>query len=175
MGSYIALRTLARRCAPCLLAGPFRRYGTPTLSLSLTFSGALSLYQRMEIARGVALAMNWLHDRPRPLVHGRLAPNNVLVTDSLAAKVADYALIDIDVMQRNVLHAPETPPSVWSSPEAMLGLPKTVAGDVYCFALIVYVCVTCAAPYADYGDTTSLIAAVAAEQRPVLPAGCLPR
>jgi len=104
----------------------------------------LSLFQRLLLAKDAALALNWLHDRDRPIFHGNLTPNNVLVNDALHVKLSDYGFMQIKRIQRkylskraaDLISCDSNGYSRYAAPEQLLlGAPVTDKSDVYSFAL----------------------------------------
>jgi serine/threonine protein kinase len=55
----------------------------------------LTFFQRMQIARDVALSMNWLHCMNPPILHLDLKPANFLLDKNMTVKVADFGLAKI--------------------------------------------------------------------------------
>ena len=61
-----------------------------------SFNYYLSLFQRVRIMLGVALALEYLHNgQSEPVVHCDLKPSNVLLDDEMVAHVADFGIAKI--------------------------------------------------------------------------------
>lgn len=75
-----------REC-PCLIY-PYMRNGTLESRLAASDPDSiLSAVQRMKILIGVAEGLEFLHTRPKPLIHRDVKSANVLLDDSLLPKV----------------------------------------------------------------------------------------
>lgn len=133
------------------------------VSMSLIYRFAL------DIARGVY----YLHRRANVLQRD-LKARNVLVDESLNAKVADFGLSRImaEVGDDNKLTACGTP--AWTAPEIVKMERYTEKVDVYSFGIILWELITRQEPYG--GQKGVQIAYAAAEQglRPKIPAYCPP-
>jgi serine/threonine protein kinase len=123
----------------------------------------------LDIARGVY----YLHRRANVLQRD-LKARNVLVDESLNAKVADFGLSRImaEAGEDNKLTACGTP--AWTAPEIVKMERYTEKVDVYSFGIILWELITRQEPYG--GQKGVQIAYAAAEQglRPKVPAYCPP-
>lgn len=52
----------------------------------------LSPFIRMQMAKDIALGLNWLHDGSPVIIHGGLNPQNCLVSEAFRLKVSDFGL-----------------------------------------------------------------------------------
>lgn len=120
----------------------------------------------LDIARGVY----YLH-RKQSIVQRDLKARNILVDESLNAKVADFGLSRvIDEEEANKLTACGTP--AWTAPEVVRMEQYTEKVDVYSFGIIMWELITRQEPYG--GRKGVQIAYAAAEQglRPDIPSYC---
>lgn len=120
----------------------------------------------LDIARGVY----YLH-RKQSIVQRDLKARNILVDESLNAKVADFGLSRVlDDGEQNKLTACGTP--AWTAPEVVRLEAYTDKVDVYSFGIILWELLTRDEPYG--GRKGVQIAYAAAEQglRPVIPSYC---
>jgi len=120
----------------------------------------------LDIARGVY----YLH-RKQSIVQRDLKARNILVDESLNAKVADFGLSRvIDEEEANKLTACGTP--AWTAPEVVRMERYTEKVDVYSFGIIMWELITRQEPYG--GRKGVQIAYAAAEQglRPDIPSYC---
>ena len=88
----------------------------------------------LRMAGDIAGGMHYLHTRPRPVIHRDLKSDNVLVTASFAAKLADFGVSketsDTTMAETFVGTA------FWLAPEVGAGKEYTIKADVYSFAIL---------------------------------------
>uniref|UniRef100_A0A6B2L1X7 Non-specific protein-tyrosine kinase n=1 Tax=Arcella intermedia TaxID=1963864 RepID=A0A6B2L1X7_9EUKA len=110
---------------------------------------AVSLFTRIYLAKGVALGLNWLHDRVPKIIHGSLTPSNILVNRDYRAKISDFGLYKIKNQSVNLLQGDVDPGDLrWYAPEVLQGEEPTEKSDVYSFGLILWALLTNQIPYA---------------------------
>ena len=91
----------------------------------LSLSSCLQKYPEMpphskfNILLETAIGVDYLHSLSPPVVHGHLNPNNILLTEGLHVKIADYVRFGLDVSP--------VPNSPYQAPEEVQG----EAGDVF--------------------------------------------
>lgn len=56
---------------------------------------SLSPFLRMQMAKDIALGLNWLHDGSLVIIHGGLNPQNCLISGDFRLKVSDFGLSTI--------------------------------------------------------------------------------
>ena len=89
-----------------------------TLAKCLGFNGRLPEETNYSILRDVALGLNYLHQRPAPVIHCDLTVNHVMLTSSLRAKIANFEVSEIlEPGRYNDTNCPGTPG--YMPPEAL--------------------------------------------------------
>ncbi|KAG8895391.1 hypothetical protein FRC01_012408, partial [Tulasnella sp. 417] len=99
---------------------------------------------KLELARGIMGGLEYLHSREPPVVHGNIAPSNVLISETGKAVLCDVGWGVID------WHPIPTPPKEslrWSSPEVNLGDPAILQSDIWSWACVVLELMTGDRPY----------------------------
>jgi hypothetical protein len=117
-----------------------RRTHHQELVLSSTPVTALTVGHRMQILSGVASGLNFLHTRPKPLIHRDIKTPNILLDDSDKPKIADFGLLrhasQNDTETVNIQGTPR-----YMAPEALRG-DLDVKMDVYSFGAVTLEMVT---------------------------------
>ncbi|KAG2501064.1 hypothetical protein HYH03_000883 [Edaphochlamys debaryana] len=128
----------------------------------------MSLIQVLRLGLDVAGAMAYLHSLN--VVHRDLKPQNVLLDESGAAKVADFGIAKIKdrtLMSTRNAHA-GTP--AYMAPEQFEGRPVGEKVDVYAFGVTLWECLTGEQPWAELQNPMQVIFVVGVQcQRPPLP------
>jgi WD40 repeat protein len=98
--------------------------------------GPLPLDQAIEIARQIASALDYAHNRGQ--VHGNLHPDSILLDQKGHVILNELGLTRI--IARSLSLDPEAIPGATSyrAPEVIAGEEATIAGDVYALGLILY-------------------------------------
>ncbi|XP_030635309.1 receptor-interacting serine/threonine-protein kinase 3-like [Chanos chanos] len=104
------------------------------------------------LAHQIALGMNYLHNLSPPVLHLDLKPSNVLLDDSLSAKLTDFGLAKVvrSVSKSTIGKAGEVAGTInYMPPEAFnLGSYKpTFASDVYSYGIVLWSIGTGKEPY----------------------------
>ncbi|KAK9664993.1 hypothetical protein RND81_14G082600 [Saponaria officinalis] len=100
----------------------------------------LSLPQRVDIAIGVAHAINYLHHECEiPVVHCDLKPSNILLDDNMVACVGDFGLAKFLVQPQNPHQSSTTGVRGtvgYAAPEYGLGSEASTDGDIYSYGIL---------------------------------------
>ncbi|CAM6023536.1 unnamed protein product, partial [Sphagnum balticum] len=103
----------------------------------------LSLFTRLEIAVGVAQALDYLHSyADPPVIHRDIKPTNILLDDHFIAKVSDFG-ISKETPEFNT-HVSTRPAGTagYLDPEYFLRQQLTTASDVYAYGVVLLELIT---------------------------------
>ena len=100
----------------------------------------ITLPQLMEKAAQVADGMAYLESQD--YTHGNLAARNVLLTEDLVCKVADYGIIPIALENRKNRRKISWPDK-WTAPETIVYEVLTTKSDVWSYGIVLYEIITC--------------------------------
>jgi CheY-like chemotaxis protein len=132
--------------------------------------GDLSWNARWRVLHGIAEALDHLHDRG--IAHGDVKAANVLVSHDGHAKLADFGLTRL-LRRTSTGDLVGTP--TYLPPERAVALPVAsdllTAGDVYSFAVLVYVVLAGRPPFVE-ASVEALLCAHATEPPPALSELC---
>ncbi|MES5485435.1 serine/threonine-protein kinase [Bradyrhizobium sp. INPA03-11B] len=135
---YLVMELLKGRSLAQILAD---RQGQP-LSPSLSF----------QIVRGVGQALAHMHCLG--IVHGDLKPGNIFITSTGEIKILDFGtVLMLDVPPQHdrataMLNQIGLLTPAYASPEMLMGEPRAESDDVYSLAVVTYLALTGAHPYA---------------------------
>ncbi|KAL0970042.1 hypothetical protein UPYG_G00236360 [Umbra pygmaea] len=159
-GSPYVLRILGvyEGCPPCTglstqvgLVMEFMEKGS-LAALQACLSGPPPWPLSFRLAHQVALGMNYLHHLDPPLLHLDLKPSNVLLDDSLQAKLTDFGLARVyqsisKASKKDI--AEEGGTLSYMPPEAFdLNYKPTKASDIYSYGILLWSIFTGEEPYA---------------------------
>jgi serine/threonine protein kinase len=118
-------------------------------------SGRLTVSQAVDIARQVAEALDYAHNKA--IVHRDIKPSNIILTDDNRVKLTDFGIARIEdaaaVYQTQAGEILGTP--VYMSPEQVMGQTVDGRSDLYALGVILYEMVVGRRPFG--GDTIAAI------------------
>lgn len=117
----------------------------PTLEEFLRAQGSLAVRPALEIARGIAVALDYAH--LKGVIHRDLKPENVILAEGMQVKVMDYGIAR--VLGAPGLTAPETylGTPLYSAPEAIDPPEVDHQSDLYSLGIILYRMLAGAPPF----------------------------
>jgi len=134
----------------------------------------LSLFRRMQMAKEIAMGMNWLHKSNPPIIHRDLKPSNLLVDKFGRIKICDFGLSQIKPDNGKLLDKgtiPGTP--LWMAPEVMMGRPVDESADVYAYGIVLWEIVTQEVPFPEMTSYGVFRRAICTQNvRPPIPDNC---
>ncbi|TDL21254.1 kinase-like protein [Rickenella mellea] len=136
---------------------------------------------RLEIVRGIANGICYLHGLKPQVVHGDLHPRNILIDSHEQPRIADFGLSKINDSQGTSNMAATSHGGGilrWQAPELLnperFGhehARATTCSDVYAFSFICYEIFTDQVPLSNLADVAVLVAVAVHDRRPVRPEG----
>ncbi|CCI41501.1 unnamed protein product [Albugo candida] len=108
--------------------------------------------QKLEMAMGVAKALEYLHSFSPPILHRDIKAKNVLLSDQMQVKVIDFG---ISKHMHNAMTAGIGTP-YWTAPENLHGLEYSEKSDMYSFGVFLSEVDTCEMPYVDHKSELEL-------------------
>jgi len=103
----------------------------------------LSWEDRRQLALDTAKGMNYLHDRPTPILHRDLKSLNLLLDESKRVKLADFGWTK--GLQNYMTGKIGT--YQWMAPEVISAFQYTEKADIYSFGIILWEIASREAPY----------------------------
>ncbi|XP_034891083.1 probable LRR receptor-like serine/threonine-protein kinase At1g53430 [Populus alba] len=92
---------------------------------------------RFDICRGIARGLKYLHEERRfKIVHGNIKPSNILLDNSLTAKLSDFGLATLCDEEDPFMTIKAKGSRVYMAPEYSMGKAITVKADVYSFGIV---------------------------------------
>ena len=134
---YIGVCLSSADAAPILVNEPLTASVASTLESHTRFPLSVQLSVLQDVAQGLA----FLHCRLRPLVHGNLSGNNILLSRGLQAKIGDLgvaAVLDPSTSKLTVTMSKTPELASYTSPELLSGLPsfQSPASDVFSYGVL---------------------------------------
>ncbi|XVF77434.1 hypothetical protein PTKIN_Ptkin14bG0042800 [Pterospermum kingtungense] len=115
-------------------------------SLSSFLFGALrpSWERRLQIASGIAKGLTYLHEEcSRQIIHCDIKPQNILLDDSLNAKISDFGLAKLLINNKTQTQTGIRGTKGYVAPEWFRNTPVTVKVDVYSFGVMLLEIICC--------------------------------
>jgi serine/threonine protein kinase len=132
----------------------------------------LSLSRILQMAKDIALGLNWLHEANPPIIHGNVTPKNLLVDENLRVKISDFGMSKIKkIFGVNTLSDPNKniESLKWLAPETLDGTVPTKKSDVYSFGLVLWMLISRNKPYSEITTFDKLKENHKKKCRPALP------
>ncbi|KAJ9145800.1 hypothetical protein P3X46_028135 [Hevea brasiliensis] len=118
-----------------LLVYEFLRNGT--LANFLFKEAKLNWNQRTQIAFGIARGLAYLHeDCSTQIIHCDIKPQNILLDDHYDAKIADFGLAKLLLLDQSQTFTAIRGTKGYVAPEWFRNMPVTVKADVYSFGVL---------------------------------------
>nr|XP_002123667.1 receptor-interacting serine/threonine-protein kinase 1-like [Ciona intestinalis] len=118
----------------------------------------LPLHERLRLLQELASAIKHIHthDKKKAFIHSDIKPQNILLSENLELKLADFGSVNIKEstgVGTSTLHIPHSTQHTWpyTAPEFLSNLSekKTTAMDIYSYGIIIYELLTRIAAYSD--------------------------
>ncbi|RQP01151.1 hypothetical protein POPTR_016G012150v4 [Populus trichocarpa] len=92
---------------------------------------------RFDICLGIAKGLKYLHEEKRfKIVHGNIKPSNIMLDNSLTAKLSDFGLATLCDEEDPFMAIKAKGSRVYMAPEYSMGKAITVKADVYSFGVV---------------------------------------
>ncbi|KAG7384806.1 hypothetical protein PHYPSEUDO_002192 [Phytophthora pseudosyringae] len=114
----------------------------------LADSGRLLTWRRdkVRMAVGIAQALRYIHERDPPIIHRDLKSKNILLTDTLEAKIIDFG---VSRSRTDGFMTAGVGTPYWIAPEILEGKRYTEQADIYSFGVVLSKLDTCKMPFSD--------------------------
>ncbi|AGF85754.1 tyrosine kinase family protein [Moumouvirus goulette] len=100
--------------------------------------------QRLEMLKGIAEGINYLHTSNPIIIHRDIKPSNLLVDDDFTIKITDFGFATIKQENTKMTHC-GTP--CWTAPEILRGETYDEKVDIYSFGIVMWEMLTGRKPY----------------------------
>eukprot|EP00727_Mastigamoeba_balamuthi_P000935 m51a1_g10839 hypothetical protein (1698) ;mRNA; f:3230-13540 len=149
--SLLLFMCYAKTCEKLIIVTEFMPHGS-LLDLLSDKAMPLSTSIKLRILNDVAAGMAYLHGSNPPIIHCDLKSSNILLSESMQAKVCDFGLTVI--AQKHSSSTTQSDDSVlgsllWSAPEIINNGVFSTKSDVYAFGIMLWEMVTRELPYKD--------------------------
>ncbi|KAJ7679251.1 kinase-like domain-containing protein [Mycena polygramma] len=131
--------------------------------------------RRVSFILDVALGLEYLHEQN--VVHADLKGENIFVTPSGRACIADFGLSSIMTSKSSFLFGSSSKQSHggtarYQAPELLRGSRNNLSSDIYAFACLAYELLTGTAPFPELPHDIAVFTAVLGGRRPSRPESC---
>ena len=104
----------------------------------------LDIKQKLQILKGIAQGMNYLHSLHPPFLHCDLKTQNILLDHHFSPRVSDFGLSSVKQSISGPIGSP-----YYMAPEILVDKPFTTKSDVYSFSIIIWEAISTQEPYKD--------------------------
>ncbi len=133
-----------------------------TLKDLLEKQGRLTPYQAVKIACNIAAGLS--HAHKRNIIHCDIKPHNILITENMMPKIADFGIARM-ISSMTMVYTNSVIGSVhYLSPEQASGKPITEQSDIYSLGIVLYEMLTGHVPFD--GNTAVAVAMMHVEKTP---------
>ena len=133
-----------------------------TLKDLLEEKGSLSPYKAVCIAEDIAAGLS--HAHRRNIIHCDIKPHNILITENMHPKIADFGIARM-ISNMTMVYTNSVIGSVhYLSPEQASGKPVTAQSDIYSLGIVLYEMLTGHVPFD--GNTAVAVAMMHVEKTP---------
>lgn len=133
-----------------------------TLKDLLEEKGRLTPYQAVKIAYDIAAGLS--HAHKRNIIHCDIKPHNILITENMMPKIADFGIARM-ISSMTMVYTNSVIGSVhYLSPEQASGKPITAQSDIYSLGIVLYEMLTGHVPFD--GNTAVAVAMMHVEKTP---------
>lgn len=129
-----------------------------------SLSSLMTWHRRLSMARQIAHALDYLHNRPRPMLHRDLRSLNVVITENLEAKLADLGLSKFkDEVSSCRGGSMRNLNPRWLAREILQGEAFTMPSEIYSYGVIMWEILTWKQPWGDLSDEAVKLAKITSD------------